>query len=71
MQDQELPRERITHDLMNQLGIIVGFAELLLSEIPGDDPRRADIEEMHSAANRAIALVDQLDPPGLPPSQNS
>ena len=70
MQDQQLPRDRITHDLMNQLGIIVGFAELLLSEIPTDDPRRADIEEMHSAANRAIALVDQLDSPEPPPDQN-
>jgi len=68
VQDQELPRDRIAHDLMNQLGIIIGFAELLLSEIAADDPRRADIEEMHSAANRAIALVEQLDSPESAPS---
>jgi len=57
---QEQSRDKVIHDLMNQMGIIIGFAELLLSESDSDDPRRADLEEMHSAASRAVALVDQL-----------
>ena len=45
------------HSLMNQLAVIVGFAELLLQESPPDDPRRADLEQIHKAAKAAIQIV--------------
>jgi signal transduction histidine kinase len=67
VQEHELTRDRITHDLMNQLGIIIGFAELFLAECASDDPRRSDIEEMHSAAGRAVVLVEQLSSVGAAP----
>jgi len=68
VQDHELTRDRITHDLMNQLGIIIGFAELYLAGCASDDPRRADIEEMHTAAGRAVELVEQLSSSAAPSS---
>lgn len=53
-------RDRIAHDLNNQLGIILGFAELFLAECASDDPRRAELVEMQKAATAAVALVNQL-----------
>ena len=47
------------HDLKNQLGIIVGFSELLLNELDAADPHRADVQEIHTAAKRALELVNK------------
>jgi hypothetical protein len=48
------------HDMKNQLGIILGFADLLLSELDAADPRRADIQEIHKAGARAMELLTKL-----------
>lgn len=48
------------HDFKNQLGIVLGFAELLIAETPDDDPRKADIREIRSAAQIALELVERL-----------
>lgn len=48
------------HDMKNQLGIVLGFADLLLSELDSADPRRADIQEIHQAATRAMELLTRL-----------
>ena len=47
------------HELKNQLGIVLGFTELLLEEMEAGDRRRADIEEIHLAAGRAMQLVNE------------
>lgn len=52
------------HDMKNQLGIILGFAELLLQELDPADARRADIQEIHSAAKRAMELLASLPSSG-------
>ncbi|OFW29957.1 MAG: hypothetical protein A3H97_04015 [Acidobacteria bacterium RIFCSPLOWO2_02_FULL_65_29] len=49
------------HDMKNQLGVVLGFADLLLNELEPDDPRRADIQEIHRAAARARELLLELD----------
>jgi signal transduction histidine kinase len=54
--------DRIRHDFKNQLGIIRGFAELLVAEAPPGDPRRRDLEEIHKAAVKALDLLDSLYP---------
>jgi signal transduction histidine kinase len=51
------------HDLKNQLGIVLGFSELVLDEIGAEHPLRADVQEILTAARRAMELVSQLDPP--------
>ena len=47
------------HDLKNYLGIVIGYSNLLLEELPPEDPRRTDIDEIRKAGEAAIALVDR------------
>lgn len=51
------------HDMKNQLGIILGFADLLLQELDGSDPHRADLGEIRHAASRAMELLGDLKLP--------
>jgi len=55
--DAPEPAGRWRHDVKNQLGIVLGFSELMLQEMEPSDPRRPDIEEIHAAATRAMALI--------------
>ena len=48
------------HELTNQLAIVIGFADVLLDEIEAGDRRRADVEQILTAAHSAIALLPQL-----------
>jgi two-component system, cell cycle sensor histidine kinase and response regulator CckA len=50
----------IAHDFNNLLTAIRGHAELLLGEMSGHHPLRADIEEINKAAERASTLTRQL-----------
>jgi signal transduction histidine kinase len=50
-------RSKFVHDMKNQLGIVIGFTNLLLDEMPADDPRRADLEEVRKAGETALALL--------------
>ena len=60
MNDQEGPRSRWRHDMKNQLGVILGFSDLLLEEMEPADPRRGDVEQIHTAAGRAMELLAKL-----------
>ena len=55
------PRE-FEHALMNHLAVVVGFSELLLKDASIDDPRRADLAEIHKAATAAAQILSA----GLP-----
>jgi len=57
--EQELAPRRLGHDLINQLSIILGFSEFLLSALPESDSRRADVQEIEKAARTAMSLVSQ------------
>ena len=50
------------HDFKNQLGIILGFSEILFTEAAPGDPRRADFEEIHKATTAALDLLARLYP---------
>jgi hypothetical protein len=61
MPDQPMQGEdEILHQFKNHLAIVVGFCDLLLEELPEDDPRHADILEVDKAARAAMALVPEL-----------
>jgi hypothetical protein len=47
----------LEHALRNHLAIILGFAELLMHEVPADDPRLGDYREIHKAATAALRLI--------------
>jgi nitrogen-specific signal transduction histidine kinase len=50
----------IAHDFNNLLTVVLGYADLVLSEMKPDDPLRADVEEIQSAGMRASELTRQL-----------
>ncbi|GAB4212879.1 MAG: PAS domain-containing sensor histidine kinase [Roseiflexaceae bacterium] len=50
----------MAHDFNNLLTAILGNAELMLSELPPDDPLHEDVTLIHNTATRAAALTRQL-----------
>ena len=50
----------IAHDFNNLLTAILGYCNLMLDEIPPQDPLRHDLEEIRQAGDRAAALTRQL-----------
>ena len=54
------PHDQVVHEFKNQLAVIVGFCDLLLAELPEDDARRTDIQQMHEAGHAALALLPRL-----------
>lgn len=56
---------KFVHDMKNMLGIILGYSNLLLDEIPADDPKRPDVEEIRKAGERALAILDMWNPAPL------
>jgi two-component system, cell cycle sensor histidine kinase and response regulator CckA len=50
----------VAHDFNNLLTAILGYCELLLSDIDAGDPRRSDVAEIRKAGTRAAALTRQL-----------
>jgi PAS domain S-box-containing protein len=50
----------IAHDFNNILTTVRGFGDILCRELPEDDPRRADAEQIRKAADRGVVLTGQL-----------
>ncbi|HTT67536.1 MAG TPA: PAS domain-containing protein [Gemmatimonadales bacterium] len=50
----------VAHDFNNVLTAITGYSDLVLEDLAPDDPKRADLEEIRTAAQRAAALTRQL-----------
>jgi two-component system, cell cycle sensor histidine kinase and response regulator CckA len=50
----------IAHDFNNVLTAIFGYVDLLLDQIDDADPKRADLLEIRSSAERAASLTRQL-----------
>ena len=50
----------IAHDFNNVLSVIISYSEMASSSLTAEEPLRADIEEIRTAAKRAAELVQQL-----------
>ena len=50
----------IAHDFNNLLTVILSYSDLLLEDLPPDDPRRDDVVEIRKASEGAGALTRQL-----------
>jgi two-component system, cell cycle sensor histidine kinase and response regulator CckA len=50
----------VAHDFNNLLTTIRGFSDLLLRDIPQQDPKRKDVEQIRKAADRGAVLTRQL-----------
>jgi PAS domain S-box-containing protein len=50
----------VAHDFNNLLTVILSYCDLLLEELPADDPDREDLEQIRKAAVGASSLTRQL-----------
>jgi len=50
----------VAHDFNNMLGVILGYAELILRQMGPGDPNRWRIEEIRNASQRSADLTRQL-----------
>jgi PAS domain S-box-containing protein len=50
----------IAHDFNNLLTVITAYSELLIEDLPADNARRADLEQVLDAARKAANLTRQL-----------
>lgn len=58
----KMPTAKWRHDLKNQLGIVLGYSELILQDLDRTNPMRADLEEILKAAQQAMSLIGQIEP---------
>jgi two-component system cell cycle sensor histidine kinase/response regulator CckA len=50
----------VAHEVNNMMTGVIGFGSFLLRTLDPDDPRRADVEEIMKAGNRAADVTRQL-----------
>lgn len=50
----------VAHDFNNLLSVIIGFTDIVLTDMPSDCEFRSDLEQVLRAANRASSLTKQL-----------
>ncbi len=50
----------VAHDFNNLMNIVLAYTGFVMDSMPGDDARRADLDEVRKAADRAVSLTRQL-----------
>jgi two-component system, cell cycle sensor histidine kinase and response regulator CckA len=50
----------IAHDFNNILTVVLSYSAMLMHGLKPDDPRRAELQQVHEAGERAAALTRQL-----------
>ena len=56
----------LVHDLRNLLAVIVNYSELIGQELDDPEAIKADVQEIRTAAERAIVMTDRIPRPGHP-----
>jgi two-component system, cell cycle sensor histidine kinase and response regulator CckA len=59
----EDPTRALIHEFRNLLAVIVNYSDLIAEEANDPDAVKADIQEVRSAAERAIALTEKIPRP--------
>lgn len=54
---------KFVHDMKNMLGIVIGYSDLVLDDMPANDPHRADVDEIRKAGEAALALLEAWNTP--------
>jgi len=50
----------VAHDLNNVLGVLVGYAEIMMLEIPEGNPLRKYAENIHQSGRRGAAIIQDM-----------
>ena len=50
----------VAHDLNNVLGVLVGYAEMMMLDMPEDDPLRPYAANIHQSGKRGAAIIQDL-----------
>lgn len=58
---------KFVHDMKNMLGIVIGYSNLLLEDLPPGDPKREDVDEIRKAGESALSLLESAA--GAPPRE--
>jgi signal transduction histidine kinase len=62
----EDPIRALIHEFRNLLAVIVNYSDLIAEETADPEAVKADIQEVRTAAERAIALTEKLPRTGSP-----
>ena len=62
----EDPVRALIHEFRNLLAVIVNYSDLIAEETNDPEAVKADIQEVRSAARRAIELTEKLPRTGSP-----
>ena len=62
----EDPVRALIHEFRNLLAVIVNYSDLIAEETNDPEAVKADIQEVRSAAQRAIELTEKLPRTGSP-----
>ena len=52
---------KFVHDMKNLLGIIIGYSNVLLDDLPAEDATRSDVDEIRKAGEGAVTLLKEWD----------
>ena len=56
----ELTNDQVLHQLKNHIAVIVGFTDLVITDLPDGDRHAADLREVHKAARQAMAVLPEV-----------
>jgi class 3 adenylate cyclase len=59
-EDLEAAGARIRHDLRTPVNAIIGYSEMLLEDAEGDAALSADLQKIHAAGHKLLALIDDI-----------
>ena len=66
--DGRLASRELVHEFRNLLAVIVNYCELIAEETADPAAVKSDLDEIRTAAERALALTDRIPvPPKQPP----
>jgi signal transduction histidine kinase len=68
----QLASRELVHEFRNLLAVIVNYCELIADETGDPEAIKADLHEIRTAAERALALTEKIPvPPRLNPAPES
>jgi len=63
MDSEEMASRELVHEFRNLLAVIVNYCELIADETGDPEAIKADLIEIRTAAERALALTDKIRVP--------